>query len=212
MGKAVGCGPVRRWSTGDPSGCLSGRPCHWSACRCRIHHGPGGPGGSGRRETERLRAGSPGRKGPGLWHPGERSSGGMQGSEREGKGRGGGGMQDCGREGRGRRRGRSASVGPTYGGPLLRPTWVNVDQGKESSVLPSPEQDEFGWTPENAPPSRPSKFGHGCVCVCVCVCACICGCTCVYGCVPCAVRALCEKLAVLHHREFGKFRRLKGRH
>ena len=27
-----------------------------------------------------------------------------------------------------------------------------------------------------------------------------------------AVRALCEKLAVLHHREFGKFRRLKGRH
>ena len=28
----------------------------------------------------------------------------------------------------------------------------------------------------------------------------------------CAVRALCEKLAVLHHREFGKFRRLKGRH
>ena len=26
-----------------------------------------------------------------------------------------------------------------------------------------------------------------------------------------AVRALCEKLAVLHHREFGKFRRLKGR-
>ena len=33
-----------------------------------------------------------------------------------------------------------------------------------------------------------------------------------YGGVPCAVRALCEKLAVLHHREFGKFRRLKGRH
>ena len=32
------------------------------------------------------------------------------------------------------------------------------------------------------------------------------------GGVPCAVRALCEKLAVLHHREFGKFRRLKGRH
>ena len=31
---------------------------------------------------------------------------------------------------------------------------------------------------------------------------------------PCqgAYRALCEKLAVLHHREFGKFRRLKGRH
>ena len=27
-----------------------------------------------------------------------------------------------------------------------------------------------------------------------------------------AVRALCEKLAVLHHREFGKFRRLKGHH
>ena len=27
-----------------------------------------------------------------------------------------------------------------------------------------------------------------------------------------AVPALCEKLAVLHHREFGKFRRLKGRH
>ena len=27
-----------------------------------------------------------------------------------------------------------------------------------------------------------------------------------------AVRALCEKLAALHHREFGKFRRLKGRH
>ena len=27
-----------------------------------------------------------------------------------------------------------------------------------------------------------------------------------------AVHALCEKLAVLHHREFGKFRRLKGRH
>ena len=27
-----------------------------------------------------------------------------------------------------------------------------------------------------------------------------------------AVRALCEKLAVPHHREFGKFRRLKGRH
>ena len=27
-----------------------------------------------------------------------------------------------------------------------------------------------------------------------------------------AVRALCEKLAVLHHREFGKFRRLKGRY
>ena len=27
-----------------------------------------------------------------------------------------------------------------------------------------------------------------------------------------AVCALCEKLAVLHHREFGKFRRLKGRH
>ena len=27
-----------------------------------------------------------------------------------------------------------------------------------------------------------------------------------------AVRALCEKLAVLHHREFGKFRKLKGRH
>ena len=27
-----------------------------------------------------------------------------------------------------------------------------------------------------------------------------------------AVRALCEKLAVLHHRGFGKFRRLKGRH
>ena len=26
------------------------------------------------------------------------------------------------------------------------------------------------------------------------------------------VHALCEKLAVLHHREFGKFRRLKGRH
>ena len=26
------------------------------------------------------------------------------------------------------------------------------------------------------------------------------------------VRALCEKLAVLHHREFGKFRRLKDRH
>ena len=25
-----------------------------------------------------------------------------------------------------------------------------------------------------------------------------------------AVRALCEKLAVLHHREFGKFRRLEG--
>ena len=34
----------------------------------------------------------------------------------------------------------------------------------------------------------------------------------VLGGVPCAVRALCEKLAVLHHREFGKFRRLKGRH
>ena len=32
------------------------------------------------------------------------------------------------------------------------------------------------------------------------------------GGVPCAVRALCEKLAVLHHREFGKFRRLEGRH
>ena len=32
------------------------------------------------------------------------------------------------------------------------------------------------------------------------------------GGVPCAVHALCEKLAVLHHREFGKFRRLKGRH
>ena len=32
------------------------------------------------------------------------------------------------------------------------------------------------------------------------------------GGVQCAVRALCEKLAVLHHREFGKFRRLKGRH
>ena len=33
-------------------------------------------------------------------------------------------------------------------------------------------------------------------------------------CVRCAraVRTLCEKLAVLHHREFGKFRRLKGRH
>ena len=33
-------------------------------------------------------------------------------------------------------------------------------------------------------------------------------------CVRCAraVRALCEKLAVLHHRDFGKFRRLKGRH
>ena len=27
-----------------------------------------------------------------------------------------------------------------------------------------------------------------------------------------AYRTLCEKLAVLHHREFGKFRRLKGRH
>ena len=27
-----------------------------------------------------------------------------------------------------------------------------------------------------------------------------------------AVHALCEKLAVLHHQEFGKFRRLKGRH
>ena len=27
-----------------------------------------------------------------------------------------------------------------------------------------------------------------------------------------AVHALCEKLAVLHHWEFGKFRRLKGRH
>ena len=35
---------------------------------------------------------------------------------------------------------------------------------------------------------------------------------CVWGGVPCAVRALCQKLAVLHHREFGKFRRLKGRH
>ena len=34
----------------------------------------------------------------------------------------------------------------------------------------------------------------------------------VLGGVPCAVRALCKKLAVLHHREFGKFRRLKGRH
>ena len=34
----------------------------------------------------------------------------------------------------------------------------------------------------------------------------------VSGGVPCAVRALCEKLAVLHHREFGKFRRLKERH
>ena len=32
------------------------------------------------------------------------------------------------------------------------------------------------------------------------------------GGVPCAARALCEELAVLHHREFGKFRRLKGRH
>ena len=32
------------------------------------------------------------------------------------------------------------------------------------------------------------------------------------GGVPCAVHALCEKLVVLHHREFGKFRRLKGRH
>ena len=32
------------------------------------------------------------------------------------------------------------------------------------------------------------------------------------GGVPCAVHALCEKLAVLHHRDFGKFRRLKGRH
>ena len=32
------------------------------------------------------------------------------------------------------------------------------------------------------------------------------------GGVPCAVRALCEKLAVLHHREFGKFRRLEGCH
>ena len=27
-----------------------------------------------------------------------------------------------------------------------------------------------------------------------------------------AVRALCEKLAVLHHREFGKFRRMEGCH
>ena len=27
-----------------------------------------------------------------------------------------------------------------------------------------------------------------------------------------AYRALCEKLAVLHHREFSKYRRLKGRH
>ena len=27
-----------------------------------------------------------------------------------------------------------------------------------------------------------------------------------------AVRALCEKLAVLHHREFGKFRTLEGCH
>ena len=34
----------------------------------------------------------------------------------------------------------------------------------------------------------------------------------VTGGVPCAVRALCEKLAVLHLWEFGKFRRLKGRH
>ena len=33
-----------------------------------------------------------------------------------------------------------------------------------------------------------------------------------FGGVPCAVRVLCEKLAVLHHREFGKFRRLDGCH
>ena len=33
-----------------------------------------------------------------------------------------------------------------------------------------------------------------------------------WGGVPCAVHALCEKLAVLHHREFSKFRKLKGRH
>ena len=32
------------------------------------------------------------------------------------------------------------------------------------------------------------------------------------GDVPCAVRTLFEKLAVFHHREFSKFRRLKGRH
>ena len=30
---------------------------------------------------------------------------------------------------------------------------------------------------------------------------------CLFGGVPCAVHALCEKLAVLHHREFGKFRK-----
>ena len=34
----------------------------------------------------------------------------------------------------------------------------------------------------------------------------------VYGGVPCVVHALCKKLAVLHHREFGKFRRLEGCH
>ena len=33
-----------------------------------------------------------------------------------------------------------------------------------------------------------------------------------WGGVPCAVRALCEKFTVLHHREFGKFRRLEGCH
>ena len=60
-------------------------------------------------------------------------------------------------------------------------------------------------------------YMHGAICmgtVCmgsVCMGTVCMGTVCMGG-IPCAARALCEKLAVLHHREFGKFRRLKGHH
>ena len=56
-----------------------------------------------------------------------------------------------------RRSRRGASVSPTYNARLPRPTRVNVDEGKESSVLPLLEQAESGCTPENAPHNRPSR-------------------------------------------------------
>ena len=55
------------------------------------------------------------------------------------------------------------------------------------------------------PPPIPDELRSGLACAPI-------TCDGLTGGVPCAVRALCEKLAVLHHREFGKFRRLEGRH
>ena len=51
---------------------------------------------------------------------------------------------------------------PPIVGLYLIPRGSHADQPRESSVLPPPEEDKSGRTPEDAPPGRLSRSQHRC--------------------------------------------------